>query len=520
MSIGVTLRRLCKVLACGVASTAIVTAPSVTAGAEAAKPGNPNAILQIHPGGGPSRFGDVQTLEAQVSLPSGKGLEGVAVDFEVVSGPADGDGNTPQTPDLTCTTSGGDAHHPATCTVTYAESMNQGGSDAVMAWIDADGDTSTVEADTSEGENENAPGSGGCAPGTKGPGATPEPDATDCVEKRWLARVATTVELTPNASKAPLATPVDFTVLVRDQFGDQLGGLARASVAVSFEILAGSAHDPGDGNDFSSPDLGTCTTGPDGRCTVPFTATSGGGTDTVCAYLPGKANACGQLPDTGPATGGAVVTRAWEAPAEEGGDPTPTPLPAAPVPPATPSQPTGPGEADAHATQPEESPERPEPHPSDPRGSDSPERRPSEPTESQAPTARTLPATHGNPERLPVTHSRPAQHRAHHHTPRAPRSPGRAPLRRAGIVTRRTADADSSSRAATPRGHRRPAHASPISLRALSDAALTTAHKLSFPLGLTLLVVAFLAIQGRLDRRDPKLRLAPVDSKHDLVPFT
>jgi hypothetical protein len=49
---------------------------------------------------------------------------------------------------------------------------------------------------------------------------------------------------------------------------------------------------------------------------------------------------------------------------------------------------------------------------------------------------------------------------------------------------------------------------------------LTTAHKLSFPLGLTLLVIAFLAIQGRLDRRDPKLRLAPIDSKHDLVPFT
>jgi hypothetical protein len=56
-------------------------------------------------------------------------------------------------------------------------------------------------------------------------------------------------------------------------------------------------------------------------------------------------------------------------------------------------------------------------------------------------------------------------------------------------------------------------------LSALSQAALTTAHKLSFPLGLTVLVIAFLGVQGRLDRRDPKLRLAPIDSKHDLVPF-
>jgi hypothetical protein len=47
-----------------------------------------------------------------------------------------------------------------------------------------------------------------------------------------------------------------------------------------------------------------------------------------------------------------------------------------------------------------------------------------------------------------------------------------------------------------------------------------TANRFSFPLGLTLMVIAFLAVQGRIDRRDPKLRLAPVDSKHDLVHFT
>jgi hypothetical protein len=57
-------------------------------------------------------------------------------------------------------------------------------------------------------------------------------------------------------------------------------------------------------------------------------------------------------------------------------------------------------------------------------------------------------------------------------------------------------------------------------LSELSKAAVKTANRFSFPLILAILVVAFLAIQGRIDRRDPKLRLAPVDSKHDLIPFS
>jgi hypothetical protein len=57
-------------------------------------------------------------------------------------------------------------------------------------------------------------------------------------------------------------------------------------------------------------------------------------------------------------------------------------------------------------------------------------------------------------------------------------------------------------------------------LAQLSRAAVKTADHYSFPLGLTLLVLGFVAVQGRIDHRDPKLRLAPLDSKHDLLPFT
>ncbi|MGH2729012.1 MAG: hypothetical protein ACRDJI_00220, partial [Actinomycetota bacterium] len=40
-----------------------------------------------------------------------------------------------------------------------------------------------------------------------------------------------------------------------------------------------------------------------------------------------------------------------------------------------------------------------------------------------------------------------------------------------------------------------------------------------FPLALIAIAAGFLAIQSRLDRRDPKLALAPVDTRHELLTF-
>lgn len=42
----------------------------------------------------------------------------------------------------------------------------------------------------------------------------------------------------------------------------------------------------------------------------------------------------------------------------------------------------------------------------------------------------------------------------------------------------------------------------------------------AFPLALILLVGGFLVVQNRIDRRDPKLALAPVDPEHDLLSFS
>ena len=45
-------------------------------------------------------------------------------------------------------------------------------------------------------------------------------------------------------------------------------------------------------------------------------------------------------------------------------------------------------------------------------------------------------------------------------------------------------------------------------------------EKAAFPIALMLLVGGFLMVQNRIDRKDPKLALAPVDSERDLLIFT
>lgn len=50
--------------------------------------------------------------------------------------------------------------------------------------------------------------------------------------------------------------------------------------------------------------------------------------------------------------------------------------------------------------------------------------------------------------------------------------------------------------------------------------ATEAAQQAAFPIALILMVAAFLMVQNRIDSKDPKLALAPVDSEHDLLSFT
>jgi hypothetical protein len=57
------------------------------------------------------------------------------------------------------------------------------------------------------------------------------------------------------------------------------------------------------------------------------------------------------------------------------------------------------------------------------------------------------------------------------------------------------------------------------SLNRLLDSAGTAAKRLAFPLTLIVIVVLFLLVQGELDRRDPKLAKAAINSELDMVAF-
>ena len=50
--------------------------------------------------------------------------------------------------------------------------------------------------------------------------------------------------------------------------------------------------------------------------------------------------------------------------------------------------------------------------------------------------------------------------------------------------------------------------------------AAELAQQVAFPLALVMLVGGFLMVQNRIDRKDPKLAVAPVDSERDLLSFT
>lgn len=57
------------------------------------------------------------------------------------------------------------------------------------------------------------------------------------------------------------------------------------------------------------------------------------------------------------------------------------------------------------------------------------------------------------------------------------------------------------------------------SIAKLARTAGEAVKTFAFPLSLTILVIVFLLIQGEIDRRDPKLAFAPVDSSKDMVHF-
>ena len=59
----------------------------------------------------------------------------------------------------------------------------------------------------------------------------------------------------------------------------------------------------------------------------------------------------------------------------------------------------------------------------------------------------------------------------------------------------------------------------PLNLGALTEAAVEAVKKFAFPILLSFLVAAFMLIQDRVDRKDPKLALAAVDTDQEWLSF-
>ena len=98
----------------------------------------------------------------------GQDWTGTNIDFEITGTADPDDGDSPTTPDMTCTVGDGGSG----CAV-YPPTAG-GGTQTIRGWIDFDPNHSTVEADVAEGVDE------GSEPGHSG-----EPDATDVVLWHW-----------------------------------------------------------------------------------------------------------------------------------------------------------------------------------------------------------------------------------------------------------------------------------------------------------------------------------------------
>ncbi|HVF53692.1 MAG TPA: hypothetical protein VNC78_08820 [Actinomycetota bacterium] len=130
------------------------------------------------------------------------------IDVEAVGANDPDNGNTPLTPDFTCTTGSN-----GTCSFDHGPSNTSvNGVTTYRAWIDADKNNQSTEADPTEARDEVA------APGTRA-----EPDETDVVERTW-GNAPNRIELAPKNDAGPVGSCRAFTATVFDGANNPLSG--------------------------------------------------------------------------------------------------------------------------------------------------------------------------------------------------------------------------------------------------------------------------------------------------------
>ena len=149
--------------------------------------------------------GTPHTITCTATNAGGTAISGANVDAEATGANDPDNSDSPTTPDFTCNTRAEDPTTPTvtelgTCTFTHTGASQ--GVTTYRAWIDTDKDNATTEADQSEGRDEAA-----------APGAQPEPDGTDVVEKSWVAAPAS-LTISPKSDTAPAGTCNAYTITV------------------------------------------------------------------------------------------------------------------------------------------------------------------------------------------------------------------------------------------------------------------------------------------------------------------
>jgi hypothetical protein len=234
--------------------------------------------LDVTPETDDNTTGATHTLTATLSAaPDAGAANSVEIDFEI-TGPGDVDaGDTPTSPDRTCT-----IQNPnVSCTVSYSSAV--AGNDTIRGWIDHDKDNATTEADLTEGQNE-----------ATTPGSKTEPDDTDVVTKTWFTGLPGTVRLDcndasgndtetnpvtgPNSSETYTCTVVDI--------GSTPPGAAVSGQRIDGENLNG-ANDLDNSATAGTADFNdACTTAANGTCTLVITsAESQAGSADICFWI-------------------------------------------------------------------------------------------------------------------------------------------------------------------------------------------------------------------------------------------
>lgn len=214
--------------------------------------------------------GSAHTITCTSTSTAGAQVNGVNIDAEA-TGPNDPDmSNTQATPEFSCTT-----QTAGSCSFTHGPggqgSTSAEGTTVYRAWIDADSNNVTMEADATEVRDENTT-----------PGARPEPDNTDVVDKVW-GPPANSLAMTPESDSARVGDCNPFTITLRDRNNNPVQGAAidleqrheRATNQANNDEPTVSFCDPdpaGGPNtsdvDESRGDLGPPTENPDNRGTT------------------------------------------------------------------------------------------------------------------------------------------------------------------------------------------------------------------------------------------------------------